>query len=74
MTDSSKTLDYLQSNYGLTMRENQIAQMAAKGLSSRAVGEELAISSWSVKNHLKNIYKKTGVNSRALLAQILNRH
>lgn len=70
---SSEPHSHLQSDYGLTMRENQIAQMAAKGLNSREVGEALAISPWSVKNHLKNIYRKTGINSRASLAQIVSR-
>lgn len=74
MTNSNDSLSPLQRSYGLTMRENQIALLAARGLSSRAIGEELAISFWSVKNHLKNIYKKTQVNSRALLAQILSKH
>ena len=62
----------LQSDFGLTMREDQIAQLAARGLSSPQIGRELAISPWSVKNHLKNIYKKTGINNRASLAQLAN--
>ena len=73
LLSSSKPHSHLQSDCGLTMRENQIAQMAAKGLNSREVGEALAISPWSVKNHLKNIYRKTGINSRASLAQIVSR-
>jgi|GEM_PF-7009789 len=60
----------LQAEYGLTLRECQIAQLAAKGCTSREIGEKLALSPWSVKTHLKNIYKKTGVNNRASLAQI----
>jgi len=74
MTNSNDSLSTLQRNYGLTMRENQIALLAARGLSSKLIGEELAISFWSVKNHLKNIYKKTKVNSRALLAQVINKY
>jgi DNA-binding CsgD family transcriptional regulator len=73
LANSSEPTSHLQRDYGLTMRENQIAQMAAKGLSSRQVGEALAISPWSVKNHLKNIYRKTSINSRASLAQIVCR-
>ena len=73
LANSSEPHSHLQGDYGLTMRENQIAQMAAKGLNSREVGEALAISPWSVKNHLKNIYRKTGINNRASLAQIVSR-
>ena len=61
-----------QGDYGLTMREAQIAQMAADGMSSTEVGDTLTISPWSVKNHLKNIYRKTGVNSRASLAWMIS--
>lgn len=73
LAHSSKPRSHLESDYGLTMRENQIAQMAAKGLSSREIGEAIAISPWSAKTHLRNIYKKTGINSRAMLAQLVIR-
>ena len=72
LDNSSRSLTNLQCDYGLTQREDQIAQMAAKGINTRQIGEALAISPWSVKNHLKNIYKKTGVNNRAILAQLIN--
>lgn len=56
----------------LTYRELQITQLAATGMSSKEIGEQLCISSWTVKNHLKAIYAKTGVNNRACLARLLN--
>lgn len=56
----------------LTMRELQIAQLACEDKNSHQIGKQLCISHWSVKNHLKNVYKKTGVNSRVQLAKVLN--
>ena len=56
----------------LTYRELQIAQLGASGMSSKEIGEQLCISAWTVKNHLKSIYAKTGVNNRASLARLLN--
>lgn len=60
----------IQVEYDLSPREHQVYQLAIHGLDSREMGQELAISPWSVKNHLKNIYKKTGVNSRIKLSQL----
>ena len=58
-------------NHDLTMREYQVAELAAEGQNSAEIGKQLAISQWSVKSHLRNIYRKTGVNNRAALAQAM---
>lgn len=57
----------------LSMREGQIAQMIAEGHTTGQVGEMLCISPWTVKNHLKSIYHKAGINNRAGLARWLDR-
>lgn len=38
--------------------------LAARGLTNRAIGHELAISHRTVQGHLQSIYGKLGVNSR----------
>jgi DNA-binding NarL/FixJ family response regulator len=48
----------------LYARELEIIQLAAKGLSNRAIAEKLIISERTVQTHLVNIFRKTGVNSR----------
>ena len=53
----------------LTLREQQIAQLLAAGLSTQVAGDQLCISQWTVKNHLKQIYAKLGIKSRAELAR-----
>ena len=57
--------------FNLTMRELQVAQLASKGLTSEEISGQLCISKWSIKNHLKNIYAKTGVNNRTALSCLI---
>lgn len=56
---------------GLTRREAEIAPNAARGLSSREIGERLGISTRTVENHLARIYQKLGVGNRVELARRL---
>jgi two-component system, NarL family, nitrate/nitrite response regulator NarL len=49
----------------LSEREVAVLRLTAEGLSSDRVGEELAISQSTVKNHLSHIYAKLGVVSAA---------
>jgi predicted ATPase/DNA-binding CsgD family transcriptional regulator len=52
----------------LTPRELQIAMLIARGLSNRAIAEELVISPATAARHVANILSKLGVNSRAQVA------
>ena len=49
----------------LTGRERDVAELAAGGLTSRAIGAQLSVSVRTVDNHLGRIYAKLGVSSRA---------
>ncbi len=51
----------------LTVREKQVAGFAARGLSNSEIALKLRISSGTVDTHLKNIYSKLDVHSRAEL-------
>lgn len=48
----------------LTPREKEVLQLAAMGLTNRAIGQRLGISDRTVQGHLANIYEKLQVNSR----------
>jgi len=50
--------------YGLSDRERQIATLIATGLSTKALAERLFLSPWTVQDHLKSIFDKTGTRSR----------
>ena len=52
----------------LTAREQQIAQLIARGLSNRAIAAELVISPATAARHVANILAKLGLNSRAQVA------
>jgi DNA-binding NarL/FixJ family response regulator len=48
----------------LTERELNVLRLAARGLTNKQIGAELAISDRTVQNHLANIYAKLAVASR----------
>jgi len=49
--------------YQLTSREEEIILKVAQGLRHKEISKQLFISEATVKKHLSNIYKKTGVQS-----------
>jgi DNA-binding CsgD family transcriptional regulator len=55
----------------LTPQELQIAQLAADGLTNRAIGERLYISHRTVGTHLYQLFPKLGVTSRTELRAVL---
>jgi DNA-binding CsgD family transcriptional regulator len=57
--------------YQLTARESQLATLAAGGLSTREIAHRLYLSPYTVKDHFKAIFAKTGVHSRRELAVML---
>jgi DNA-binding CsgD family transcriptional regulator len=56
---------------GLTPTELQVASLAASGLTSRAVAEQLSISPKTVEAHLARSYSKLGIRSRAELGRLM---
>jgi DNA-binding NarL/FixJ family response regulator len=50
---------------GLTPREREVLTRLARGLSIAAIARELAISHHTVGDHVKNIYRKLNISSRA---------
>lgn len=57
----------------LTAQELQIAQLAAKGLSNREIGQKLFVSPRTVSTHLYRIYPKLGISARGEPASVLER-
>jgi DNA-binding CsgD family transcriptional regulator len=55
----------------LTRREDEVARLAAQGLTSKDIAERLFLSVRTVDNHLQRAYTKLGVTSRRELAAFL---
>lgn len=56
---------------GLTARQAEVARLIAQGLSNREAAERLHVAPSTVKRHLENVYRHTGVGSRGALAALL---
>ena len=52
----------------LSSREREIAHFLSRGASNKEIGKALDISERTVKNHLRSIFVKIGVNSRVQAA------
>ena len=63
-----RIIDRYVSKNGLTEREKDILVKVLQGKSTKQIGEELFISAGTARNHLSNIYAKTGTHSRLELA------
>lgn len=57
--------------YGITPRERELLEHVAEGLDNKAIGERLFISPATVRNHLHNVFEKTGARNRTQLVQLL---
>ena len=57
--------------YGLSLREEEIAKLIARGASTKQISATLYISEYTVQNHLSNVFEKVGVRSRGELLKRL---
>ncbi len=63
--------DFFTQERKLSKREETISQYAAMGFTNKQIANNLNISPFTVQNHLKNIFEKTGLNSRTKLANLI---
>jgi DNA-binding CsgD family transcriptional regulator len=52
----------------LTPAERRVAELAADGLANKEIAQALVVTVNTVEFHLRNVYAKLGVRSRAQLA------
>jgi DNA-binding NarL/FixJ family response regulator len=55
----------------LSPAETTVAELVARGLSNRRIAEQLFLSRFTVETHLKRIFVKLGLSSRAELAALV---
>ena len=54
--------------YDLTRREEDVLRLLVEGRTAPQIAEELVVSPNTVKTHVRNLYRKLGINRRADLA------
>ena len=61
--------------HGLTEREQMIIALVARGLPTKEISNRLHLSAYTVQDHLKSIFDKTGTSSRGeLVARLFIDH
>jgi DNA-binding CsgD family transcriptional regulator len=61
--------------YGLTEREAAVTRMCIEGRATKEIAASLHLSAYTVQDHLKAIFEKTGVRSRGeLVGQVFLEH
>lgn len=58
----------------LTTRELEIVGLVACGMSNKAIGDELGLSDNTVRNHLRSILEKLGLDNRVQVATFALKH
>jgi HD-GYP domain-containing protein (c-di-GMP phosphodiesterase class II) len=59
---------------GLSDREVDVIRLLARGLSNRAIAEELVVSPRTAEHHVQHVYGKIGVSTRAAAAMFAMEH
>ncbi len=61
--------------YGLTDRERRVTELVAQGYPTNVIGSRLHLSAYTVQDHLKSIFDKTGTGTRGeLVARLFFDH
>jgi DNA-binding NarL/FixJ family response regulator len=60
--------------FGLTVRESEVASLLLQGLANREIAAAMHISEHTVKTHLKGIFNKTGTRSRGQVVARIAAH
>jgi DNA-binding NarL/FixJ family response regulator len=65
-------LDEIGERFGLSGREMEILALIQRGRLNREIADELHISTDTVKKHLYNVFRKTGVHNRIQLFLLIS--
>ena len=65
------TLEEVAEKFGLTARETEVFMLWATGHGAKSIEEKLVLSSATVRTHIRHIYEKLDVHSRAELIELL---
>jgi DNA-binding CsgD family transcriptional regulator len=74
LIEDSDVLDAVAEQYKISKRECEIISLILDGKSNKEIQDSLVVSIHTVKNHVYNIYKKLGVNSRYSLIHFITHY
>ncbi|MGQ0647546.1 MAG: response regulator [Gemmatimonadaceae bacterium] len=63
--------DVLQTRFGLTDRQVEVARLLAQGMSNAEIAESLGLSTYTARNHTEQVLFKLGASTRARVGAIL---
>jgi DNA-binding CsgD family transcriptional regulator len=69
VSEESKTL-VVSSGARLSIRESEVLEMAARGLTNPEIASRLDVTPHAIKFHLSSIYRKLGVGNRTAAAAV----
>ena len=61
---AAETFQLLCRVYALSAREREVVAALVAGLDTRGVARRLSVSAYTVQDHLKSVFAKTGIHSR----------
>jgi DNA-binding NarL/FixJ family response regulator len=70
MRNQKEKADTDEVPFNLTPAEIKILEQVIEGKTNKEIAEVVFLSPWTVKTHIKNIYKKMHVNSRAAAVRL----
>jgi DNA-binding CsgD family transcriptional regulator len=62
----------IRKRFGLSDRESEVLQLVCAGCSNQEISNRLFISKYTVKDHIKHLKSKLGVQSRNLMVATIN--
>jgi DNA-binding NarL/FixJ family response regulator len=61
--------------YGFTDTERRVTELVARGLSTKQIAARLHVTTYTVQDHLKSIFTRSGASSRGeLIARLFFDH
>ena len=69
--DFDNSLDLFIKKFGISKRETEVVHLICTGKSNQEISDSLFISLQTVKDHIYNIYLKTGVKNRVQLTNLI---